>query len=171
MMGLLILVALVAVLGGVLLVVVVVAAGSRRSRANPMGYAPPVGYTGPPAGQVAAAGPYQAGTGMLPGPALTQVRMLLSRGQKIQAIKVVREETGMGLKDAKDYVEAMAAGRIPLQAPPAAVRSGGEPGGTLLSERVRAFKAAGDPVSAVALVCAETGMSQGEAERFVDALG
>jgi hypothetical protein len=40
----------------------------------------------------------------------------------------------------------------------------------MLSERVRAFKAAEDVAAAIALVRAETGMTQTEAERFVDAL-
>ncbi|MBB5833000.1 ribosomal protein L7/L12 [Brachybacterium aquaticum] len=33
-------------------------------------------------------------------------RQLLAEGKKIEAIKVYREETGAGLKDAKDAVEA-----------------------------------------------------------------
>jgi hypothetical protein len=41
----------------------------------------------------------------------------------------------------------------------------------MLSERVRAFKAADDVAAAIALVRAETGMTQAEAERFVNALG
>jgi len=35
-----------------------------------------------------------------------QARALMSTGNKIQAIKVVRDGTGMGLKDAKDLVES-----------------------------------------------------------------
>ncbi|MXG90279.1 ribosomal protein L7/L12 [Nocardioides flavescens] len=43
-----------------------------------------------------------------PDPAwLVEVRSLLVRGKKIQAIKVYREGTGAGLKEAKDAVEAM----------------------------------------------------------------
>jgi ribosomal protein L7/L12 len=38
---------------------------------------------------------------------LVEVRSLLARGKKIQAIKVYREGTGAGLKEAKDAVEAM----------------------------------------------------------------
>lgn len=34
---------------------------------------------------------------------------LLRQGQKIAAIKVYREQTGSGLKEAKDFVEALAA--------------------------------------------------------------
>ena len=32
---------------------------------------------------------------------------LLARGQKIEAIKLVQEHTGMGLKEAKDWVEGL----------------------------------------------------------------
>lgn len=167
MTGLVILVAVVVIVGGGLLVVgIAVAGGSRADRVSPMGPVPPVDHAGPPADPWAyQASPYQAshhqaGPAMLSEQATARVRALMSQGQKIQAIKLVREETRMGLKDAKDYVEAMAAGRI---AP-------GLPGGGPLSERVRSFKAAGDPASAVALVRAETGMTQSEAERFVDAL-
>lgn len=41
------------------------------------------------------------------------VRTLLAQGQKIEAIKLVRRQTNCGLKDAKDYVEALAAGQTP----------------------------------------------------------
>lgn len=37
------------------------------------------------------------------------VMALLAAGRKIEAIKVYREATGVGLKDAKDAIEAMAA--------------------------------------------------------------
>lgn len=38
---------------------------------------------------------------------LSEVRALVASGNKIQAIKVYREKTGVGLKEAKDAVEAM----------------------------------------------------------------
>jgi ribosomal protein L7/L12 len=40
-------------------------------------------------------------------PGQAEIFDLLSRGQKIQAIKLYRQRTGAGLKDAKDAVEAM----------------------------------------------------------------
>lgn len=40
-----------------------------------------------------------------------EVLELLRRGNKIQAIKVVREATGLGLKESKDYVESLPGGR------------------------------------------------------------
>lgn len=36
-----------------------------------------------------------------------EVRTLAAQGQKLEAIKRVRQLTGMGLKDAKDYVESL----------------------------------------------------------------
>jgi hypothetical protein len=36
-----------------------------------------------------------------------QVVELMKAGQKIQAIKLYREQTGVGLKEAKDYVESL----------------------------------------------------------------
>ena len=41
---------------------------------------------------------------------LAEVSALLASGNKIAAIKRLRELTGLGLKEAKDYVEAMPSG-------------------------------------------------------------
>jgi len=49
------------------------------------------------------------------------VRVLMSQGQKIEAIKLVRQHTGAGLKDAKDFVEALERGGSPA-VPPAAAK-------------------------------------------------
>jgi hypothetical protein len=43
----------------------------------------------------------------LPGSADAQVRALLQERRKIEAIKVCRESTGLGLKEAKERVEAI----------------------------------------------------------------
>jgi len=109
-----------------------------------------------------------------------EIRELIGRKQKIQAIKVMREQTGLGLKDAKDLVEALAAGRPVAAAPayplsPEPLRPGllspeplsPEPS---LSDRVRTFETGGDHASAVALVRAQTGMTTSEAEAFIRAL-
>ena len=37
----------------------------------------------------------------------TEIRRLLAGRKKIEAIKLARETTGMGLKEAKDYVERL----------------------------------------------------------------
>jgi hypothetical protein len=43
----------------------------------------------------------------------SEVRQLLQSGQMIEAVKLVRERTGLGLKEAKDRVDAVAAGLPP----------------------------------------------------------
>jgi ribosomal protein L7/L12 len=45
------------------------------------------------------------------GVAMDQVQSLLMQGKKIQAIKVYRDLTGVGLKEAKDAVEQLAGER------------------------------------------------------------
>jgi len=93
----------------------------------------------------------------LPPEAVTHFHHLIADRKKIQAIKEIRILTGLGLKEAKDLADAIEAGRYHPTAAP-------------LSERVRAFKAAGDHASAVALVRAETGMTPTEAETFIHTL-
>jgi hypothetical protein len=79
----------------------------------------------------------RAGTrsGTLPEPATprsvppeveTKARALLERDQKIHAIKIVREATGMGLKEAKDWVEALP-GRPPATSATTIVTPSAEP--------------------------------------------
>ncbi|GLZ13116.1 hypothetical protein Acsp04_33510 [Actinomadura sp. NBRC 104425] len=96
-------------------------------------------------------------------PAATRDRALelIGQGRVIQAIKEVRMDTGLGLKEAKDFVDALKDGRVP----PRPVI-----GDATLSDRVRRYKADADVEAAIALVCAETGMTRDEAERFVAAL-
>ncbi|WP_425825642.1 ribosomal protein L7/L12 [Streptomyces fractus] len=45
------------------------------------------------------------------GPRLDGVRALVREGKKIEAIKVYREVTGVGLREAKDAVERIESGR------------------------------------------------------------
>lgn len=54
----------------------------------------------------------------------SEVRRLLAAGNKIGAIKLIRQNTGIGLKEAKDAAEAMEAGRpFTLPQPSAAAES------------------------------------------------
>jgi ribosomal protein L7/L12 len=68
---------------------------------------------GAPGGTAVAGIPYgtpQPSLGALPaegGPWLAEVRALAASDQKINAIKLYREKTGVGLKEAKDAVEGM----------------------------------------------------------------
>jgi ribosomal protein L7/L12 len=112
---------------------------------------PPRGAFGGPGGF-----PGQGPAGMVAPATRARAEQILARGALIEAIKLVRKETGLGLKEAKDYCEALRDGRLPPASP--------------LSERARALTSAGDRAAAVALVRGETGMSQSEAETFLDAL-
>jgi ribosomal protein L7/L12 len=88
-----------------------------------------------------------------------QLEDLVRHNRKIEAIRRVRHATGAGLKEAKAAVDAIAAGTYTL-----ATRED-------LAARVRALKAGGRAEQAVLLVRGETGMSQAEAETFVEAIG
>ena len=50
-----------------------------------------------------------ASTGPAPGehPRMAEVRALAAAGRKIEAIKIHREITGLGLKESKDAIDAM----------------------------------------------------------------
>lgn len=43
-----------------------------------------------------------------------QVRALIAQGRKVEAVKRVRETTGWGLKESKDYVDALARSALPV---------------------------------------------------------
>lgn len=91
--------------GVLILVLVAMVARAGRRRDPLMGGAPPV-YRG----AKSALGPVPAAT--LPAATLSpeveqEVRALLATGRKIQAIKLARDATHLGLKETKDLVEAM----------------------------------------------------------------
>ncbi|MFP4321769.1 MAG: ribosomal protein L7/L12 [Anaerolineales bacterium] len=54
-----------------------------------------------------ALGVQESDIGDLNAPHMDEIRALLEKGQKINAIKVYRQQFNVGLKDAKDAVEAM----------------------------------------------------------------
>ncbi|MEU6740951.1 hypothetical protein [Streptosporangium sandarakinum] len=103
-----------------------------------------------------------------------QVTGLIAAGKTVQAVKLVREQTGLGLADAKRYTDDLAAGRPPHLAPfhPGAPGLAAAPQPAAdLATRVRHLKAAGRAEQAVFLVRGETGMDEADARRFVDSLG
>lgn len=93
--------------------------------------------------------------------AYQEVLDLVRANRKINAIKSVREHTGLGLAEAKFLVDAIAAGRW-APAPPAHDQS--------LADRVRDLLAQDRVADAVMLVARETGMTQDEASRFIGSL-
>jgi hypothetical protein len=96
-----------------------------------------------------------------------QVRFLITTKKVVHAVKLVRERTGLDLKNAKELVDDIRLGRYvpPTTGTPLVRRPG-----TNLAERTRSLKAAGELHQATALVVSETGMTEAEAGLFVGAL-
>jgi ribosomal protein L7/L12 len=94
---------------------------------------------------------------------LEEVHRLMLQGQKIQAIKVYRELSGVGLKEAKDYVDALESGRPLAAAKPAPI------GGGDLAE-VHTLALQGQKIQAIKLYRELTGAGLKEAKDYVDSL-
>ncbi|MFO0892562.1 MAG: ribosomal protein L7/L12 [Isosphaeraceae bacterium] len=93
-----------------------------------------------------------------------ELRMILSEGQKIQAIKHLRESTGAGLKEAKDAVERLEQG-LPPAAPDAAAQD------RPLQDELAALLRAGRKIEAIKLYRARTGAGLKEAKDAVERMG
>jgi ribosomal protein L7/L12 len=97
----------------------------------------------------------------------TQARLteLVAQGNKMQAIKDLRVATGLGLKEAKDAVDAVAAGHdisavlLPCPDVPATTE-----------ERARKLIAQGRRIQAIKLIREETGLGLKEAKDVADGL-
>jgi ribosomal protein L7/L12 len=108
--------------------------------------------------------PYRSN--IAPGNAEEVVRALLDSGHKIEAIKRVREQTGLGLKEAKDLVDAMERGAsVALQS------------GTSLStyqgdadREARRLVAAGKAIEAIKLIRDQKNLGLKEAKDYVERL-
>jgi large subunit ribosomal protein L7/L12 len=90
-----------------------------------------------------------------------QVRSLLDQNQKIEAVKIYREQTGVSLSEAKQAVEAMQAGAGPP--------SPSDIGGDLEAELLRLL-GRGDKLKAVKLYKDQKGTSLLEAKQAVESL-
>jgi ribosomal protein L7/L12 len=97
---------------------------------------------------------------------LREIERLLGAGRRIDAIRLMRQATGLGLRDAKDAVEAIevAARGGPVKQPRSA-----EPEPDYVAE-ARRLKRSGQKILAVKLVRERTGLGLVEAVRIVDAL-
>jgi ribosomal protein L7/L12 len=96
-----------------------------------------------------------------------ELREMVARGQKIEAIKRVRELTGLGLKEAKDYVEQLPQGTTDIASIPAAetrIDQGA------VEQQARALLAGGDTIAAVKRVRELTGWGLKESREFVQSL-
>lgn len=105
-----------------------------------------------------------------------EIRSLVEKGSKIEAIKLYRERTGVGLKEAKDAVEAIVAGRSPAPLPPAAdpaqpppaTAYGGPP--VQPDAEVRSLVAQNRLIEAIKLYRQRSGVGLKEAKEAVDAI-
>ena len=97
-----------------------------------------------------------------------ELRELLAAGNKMQAIKRYREETGSGLAEAKEAVETLASGgevadeswsaKVPVDDPE-------------LIDEVKELIGQGNPLLAIKLVRERTGSGLKESKEIVDQIG
>ncbi|GAA4193086.1 hypothetical protein GCM10022252_35550 [Streptosporangium oxazolinicum] len=103
---------------------------------------------------------------------------LTRQGRKIEAIKELRQYTGLGLRESKTVVDAVALGHdlwshhLMARFRPShpTVSPGAGVSGPDLATRVRELKVAGRAEQAIHLVRGETGMGEREAALFVETL-
>ena len=111
----------------------------------------------------------------LPLDKLAELKRLISSGQKIEAVKLYREITGVGLKEAKDAVEAMEAGRPVVITRAAATTNARYEAADDLSPAVRlrevmALIQSGQKIEAIKLYREITGVGLKEAKDAVEAM-
>ena len=95
---------------------------------------------------------------------LDDIKTQIAAGDKIGAIKLYRDATGAGLAEAKEAVELIAAGK-----PPKADGQVARPDEAAM-QRIRSEITAGNPIEAIRLYRAATGLGLKESRDAVDAL-
>lgn len=102
---------------------------------------------------------------------LYRIQQLLEERKKIQAIKELRDaRPGLGLKEAKELVEAIEGGYQPPVLDDPAPEPAPVAPPSALAERVRQLRDSGQETLAIRLVCDETGMGILDAQKFVQSL-
>ena len=98
-----------------------------------------------------------------------QILLLMQAGKKIEAIKLYRQETGSGLNEAKDAVEALAAGRPIVRRSGESVEAlGVDPNS--LEGQVLALMQGQKKIWAIKLYREQTGVGLKQAKDAVEAL-
>ncbi|GAA5530688.1 ribosomal protein L7/L12 [Herpetosiphon gulosus] len=95
-----------------------------------------------------------------------QIQVLLSQGKKLEAIKQVRLQTSLGLKEAKDYVEAIERGLSPIS--PVVVEPTVQQLPEDLMREAQIIAQQGNKIKAIKLVRQATNLSLKEAKDMVD---
>ncbi|HET7234702.1 MAG TPA: ribosomal protein L7/L12 [Longimicrobium sp.] len=121
----------------------------------------------PPDGSSSSAAP---GTIDVPPAVEARARELMTSGHRFPAVKIVRQATGMGLKEARAWVDA-----LPYRQPGIAATSPSAPAGPPLSAvppeaqaAARELAAAGQTISAIKVVREATGMGLAESRAWVE---
>ncbi len=95
-----------------------------------------------------------------------QIQALLLQGKKIEAIKQVRQQTNLGLKEAKDYVDQIEHGTSPISPHLAIPQAHALPEDLLREAQMVANQ--GNKIKAIKLVRQATNLSLKEAKDMVD---
>ena len=93
----------------------------------------------------------------------------LKIGNKIEAIKTLREKTGLGLEEAKDWIDAYERGGAPAPLPIFEHPEGRDPNAsfTLTTQAIDALKQ-GNTIEAIKIVRESTGVGLAEAKAIVE---
>ena len=94
-----------------------------------------------------------------------RVTELMKAGQKIQAIKLYREQTGAGLKEAKDYVESLFERKVDL-----ILKHLGIDPNQGVDEQIMELMKSGQKIEAIKLYREQTGVGLKEAKEYVESL-
>lgn len=95
-----------------------------------------------------------------------RIHLLLSQGKKLEAIKQVRLQTSLGLKEAKDYVEAIERGQSPTSQVMVEPSVPQQPEDLLREARIIAQQ--GNKIQAIKMVREATKLSLKEAKDLVE---
>lgn len=95
-----------------------------------------------------------------------EIAELVRQGKKIEAIKLLREASGMSLKETKDFIERDAS----PEALEAVIRHAARPATIGRDDDVRRLAAAGQVIEAIKLLRQQTGLGLKEAKAAVDAM-
>ena len=95
------------------------------------------------------------------------IKSLLLQDRKIQSIKFVLEQTGWGLRQAKDYVDALEQSLFPRSA---SMRTIPDEPHTGMIEKARQLITQGRKIEAIQLVHHGTEMTLKEAKDYIDRL-
>ena len=101
---------------------------------------------------------------------LREIQDQIRAGRKIEAIKLFRDATGVGLKEAKDAVEQMEAEGSTTQAAGGGAAPGHDPLPNADRQRVVAALRAGQKIEAIRIYREATGVGLKEAKDAVEAM-